>query len=122
MAAQSALDEWTESLAPATVVAAQAQRKRRENAPKVNYVNLNSGKSAPKNNQLMTVLNDAKKDVSEKDATNLTSATAKLTRFAKDHCTTVANFKAYGLEVARPVADDGRPCSEPIGGSDNVRP
>lgn len=101
--AQSALDEWTESLVPATVVAAQAQRNRRENKPKINYATLVSGKASPKNDQLMNVLNSAKKDVSEKDD-DLKAATAKLTVFAKDHCTTFSDFKAYGMEIANPVA------------------
>lgn len=93
-AAQSALDEWT----------TQSQRNRR-GGTKVDYANLASGKSValPKNDELMSNLDAAKKDVLEKDA-DLKHATDKLTKFATDHCTTVADFKAYGMDIARPVA------------------
>jgi hypothetical protein len=101
-AAQSALDEWTESIASTADAVPQAQRSRRENKSKGYYATLD-GKSSPKNDHLMSVLHAAWKDVMEKD-TDLKTATAKLTNFAENRCVTAADFKAYGMEVVRPVA------------------
>lgn len=103
--AASALDDWTNAQVRNTA-AAIAGRSRRENNAKHDYSVL-SGKSAvhPRKTELLDDLKTAQQDTVDK-GNEVKRAKDILASFYNNHCVTFEDFRAHGVKVSAPIADE----------------